>query len=575
MLRQVLSEEQQRLLTSERECLTELAVALARFEAEADDQATLSKSIRQLDELFLLVVVGEFNAGKSAFINALLGEAILEEGVTPTTTRIQVLKHGPRGRNPLEKGLDEVSWPAPLLSQINIVDTPGTNAIHREHESLTKEFVPRSDLVLFVTSADRPFTESERLFLEGIRDWGKKIVVVVNKIDILESGKDRESVHSFVAANSLKLLGFQPEIFAVSARQALRAKSQAEPVSEPSEFSALEQYIQTKLDEKERVRLKLLNPIGVAIRLVAKYLSSIQTRLDLLGDDLAALRGIEDQLAVYAEDMKREFGFRLSDVDNVLHEFEGRGQEFFDDRMRLARVFDLVNKTRMKADYQRTVVADAPAKIEQRVNEVIDWMVSSELRQWRHVTEHLSERRARHAERIVGKSATAFDHDRSRLVETVGREAQRVVDGYDRESEANRMAEGVQMAVAGTALVEVGAIGLGTIVTLIATSTLADVTGIVAASAMAVVGLFVIPARRRKAKRELREKISAMRARLTRALKTQFESEQQRSLRRIDEAVAPYSRFVRAEQGKLVESRHEFSGIQDRLKVLKAGIEEL
>ena len=70
------------------------------------------------------------------------------------------------------------------------MDTPGTNAVLREHEALTREFVPRSDLVLFVTSADRPFTESERAFLEAIRDWGKKIVVVVNKIDILETEDD-------------------------------------------------------------------------------------------------------------------------------------------------------------------------------------------------------------------------------------------------------------------------------------------------------------------------------------------------------------------------------------------------
>ncbi len=573
MLKHALTGEQERFLVGERECLAELGLALARFEAEAEDQSILQKSIRLLDELFLLVVVGEFNAGKSAFINALLGEAILEEGVTPTTTRIQVLKHGPRGRNPREKGIDEVTSPSPLLTQLNIVDTPGTNAIHREHEALTKEFVPRSDLVLFVTSADRPFTESERAFLEGIRDWGKKVVVIINKIDILETSEDRQSVRRFVAANSQKLLGFEPEIFAVSARRALRAKGGSAPLDEGGELAALERYIQTRLDEKERVRLKLLNPIGVASRLLAKYLSSIRARLDLLQGDLAALRDIEGQLAVYAEDMKREFGFRLADVDNVLHEFEGRGQEFFDDRMRLARIFDLVNKSRMKADYQKIVVADAPAKIEERVNEVIDWMVASELRQWRNVTEHLSEKRARHADRIVGKTATAFEYDRSRLIETVGRDAQRVVDGYDREAESNRMAEGVQMAVAGAALVEVGAIGLGTIVTLIATSTLADVTGVVAAGAMAVVGLFVIPARRREAKRELHEKIAEMRAQLTIALKGQFEGEQQRSLRRIDEAVAPYSRFVRSEQGKLVAAQHELSGIDERLKVLKAGIE--
>ena len=80
-----------------------------------------------------------------------------------------------------------VTAPVELLRDLNIVDTPGTNAIHREHERLTREFVPRADLVLFVTSADRPFTESERAFLESIRDWGKKIVVVVNKADIFET----------------------------------------------------------------------------------------------------------------------------------------------------------------------------------------------------------------------------------------------------------------------------------------------------------------------------------------------------------------------------------------------------
>ena len=54
--------------------------------------------------------------------------------------------------------------------------------------------MPRSDLVLFVTSADRPFTETERAFLEQIRGWGKKIVVVINKIDILESDAQVEEV---------------------------------------------------------------------------------------------------------------------------------------------------------------------------------------------------------------------------------------------------------------------------------------------------------------------------------------------------------------------------------------------
>ena len=59
--------------------------------------------------------------------------------------------------------------------------------------------MPRADLVLFVTSADRPFTETERAFLERIRDWGKKIVVAINKVDILESEQEVDQVRAFVA----------------------------------------------------------------------------------------------------------------------------------------------------------------------------------------------------------------------------------------------------------------------------------------------------------------------------------------------------------------------------------------
>ncbi|HEY9422434.1 MAG TPA: dynamin family protein, partial [Thermoanaerobaculia bacterium] len=188
MLRRILNRNQDELLAENRRLVADLQTVLARFDASADDQATLRRSAQQLDELFLLVVAGEFNAGKSAFINALLGSKVLEEGVTPTTTHVHIIKHGPTvERLPLEEALDVVTAPVELLQDINIVDTPGTNAIHREHEAITREFVPRSDMVLFVTSADRPFTESERAFLQGIRDWGKKIVVVVNKIDILET----------------------------------------------------------------------------------------------------------------------------------------------------------------------------------------------------------------------------------------------------------------------------------------------------------------------------------------------------------------------------------------------------
>src|SRR3984893_10782016 len=95
MLRRILNKEQGELLAEDRRLLADLQQALARFDAAAEDQETLKRSALQLDELFLLVVAGEFNAGKSAFINALVGSPLLAEGVTPTTTRIQLLRYGP------------------------------------------------------------------------------------------------------------------------------------------------------------------------------------------------------------------------------------------------------------------------------------------------------------------------------------------------------------------------------------------------------------------------------------------------------------------------------------------------
>ena len=581
MLRQILTKQQDEILTEERRQLSQLRVVLARFDVAPEDQATLERSIRQLDELFVLVVVGEFNAGKSAFINALLGQPVLEEGVTPTTTSIHLLKHGATSRREVvASAMEVITAPVDLLREINIVDTPGTNAIQREHEAITQEFVPRSDMVLFVTSADRPFTESERAFLERIRGWGKKVVVIVNKIDILDSPEDVAQIEAFIAENARVLLGLAPEIFPVSARNALRAKQTETPgdsdsLMADSRFEALEGYILATLDEEGRVRLKLLNPLGVGLHLEEKYLDVIDQRLGLLKDDLITIQDIDSQLLVYKQDITRDFRYRLAEVENVLHGFENRGNEFFDETMRLARIFDLINKTKLKADFERQVVADVPQLIEQRVTEVIDWMVSSDLRQWQAVMDHLAHRQAEHADRIVGQVGGSFDYDRSRLLDTVGRAAQEAVESYDPEAEAIRLSESVQMAVASTALVEVGAIGLGALVTLLATTTLADVTGILAASAVAVLGLFIIPARRRRAKQELRLKIAEMREQLMTAMTGQFERELERSLRRINEAIAPYTRFVRAERDRLTDTRTELTAIGEEMGRLRARIEAL
>lgn len=574
---QILNDKQENLLTDARDLLNQLRVALVEFGAAPQDYETLGQSIRQLDELFLLVIVGEFNAGKSAFINALLGQKVLKEGVTPTTTQINVLRYGENQERIIEtEHLHRLMAPVQLLSEISIVDTPGTNAIIREHEAITAQFVPRSDLVLFVTSADRPFTESERAFLEQIREWGKKVVIVLNKIDLFQNADDLLQVQTFIAENARALFGVTPEIFPVSSRLALRAKQGEPGFWQESRFEALETYIRTTLDEKSRLRLKFLNPLGVGEHLVDKYLDVIEGRLDLLKADFSTLDDVEAQLEVYKEDMQRNFNFRMSDIEKILYEMEQRGQDYFDETLRIGRLFDLVNRSRIQTEFEQRVVADTPQRIEGRVDELIDWLVDSDLRQWQAVMEHLAERRRQHRERIVGDAAGGtFHSERERLIEAVGRQAQRVVETYDKTYEAQTLADGAQTAVAALAAVEVGAVGLGTLIAILATTVTADITGILLASVVAVLGLFVIPARRRQAKTEMREKIADLRVRLINSLRVQFEREIERSLQKIQEAIGPYSRFVRAERQKNEGVQTGLADLQSGIARLKGQVEDL
>jgi hypothetical protein len=116
------------------------------------------------------------------------------------------------------------------------------------------------------SSSPRPIgrsPESERLFLATIRDWGKKIAIVVNKVDIFSKGSELEDVLTFVRNGARDLLGFDPTVLPVSARLAQKAKHGEPSLWATSRFEALEQYLRDTLDARSRFGLKLANPLGV------------------------------------------------------------------------------------------------------------------------------------------------------------------------------------------------------------------------------------------------------------------------------------------------------------------------
>jgi small GTP-binding protein len=570
----ILNQEQEELLKHTRDVLARLRDVLADVGASDDDREALADSIRQLDEFFLLVIAGEFNSGKSALINALIGQRLLQEGVTPTTSQIHVLHYGEQtSRAPREQGVWTHRAPVEILQNINIVDTPGTNAIMREHEALTTEFIPRSDLVLFVTSADRPFTESERVFLTRIRNWGKKIVLVINKIDILPQEQDLEEVVTFVRDAGQRLVGDIAALFPVSAKLAMRAKSGQPQLWEASRFAALESYIVNTLDDEGRFRLKILNPLGVGQRLLGEYLTVSEANLALLKDDAQLLDDIERQTTYYNEDMQRNFQARLGEIDNILYEMEKRGNAFFDETIRFGRIPDLIRSSDVQRRFEEEVVDKTPDKLEQRINELVDWMVEQDLRQWTAVADHLARRKQATAERIVGPREGTLAYDRQRLIDSIGTATRQAIASFDKERESAELAESARTAVVNTGLAGVG-VGLGVAIAAAAHLVWLDVTGIVAAVGAATLGLLILPARRRRAKNDLAEKLADLRQRLMSSLRDQFEREMRRSGQRVQDTIAPFARFVRAENDKLEQEYAELTELEAHIAGLKRQLEE-
>ncbi len=583
MVKAVLQERQRALLQQERQIANELQACLAGFEGADAYASTLSQVTSSLDDLFMLVIVGEFNAGKSACINALLRGNVLEEGVIPTTHQVTILRYGEENeRRMREHGILEIDNSAEFLRDISIVDTPGVNAVLREHERLTEEFVPRSDLILFVTSVDRPFTQSERVFMERIRAWGKKVIIILNKIDLLRTPADLEEVLHFVRENCKNLLGFQPEIFPVSALTVQKASNaighEAVELWEKSRFGALESYLFRTLDEIERVRLKLLSPLGVMERLLAQTRDSVEQRANLLAEDARTVSTIDEQLGLYREDMENNFTHRLGEIENIVLAMRNRGDYFFDDTIRLGRILDLIQGGRIREEFEQNVTADSATRIDQAVQELIDWLVEHEHRLWQDVMEYLDRRRqmsVRRDDSMIGSVARQFDYNRRTLLQSVARTAANVVNTYDRDAEAIELSQDLRNAVAQAAIAGASGIGLGAAIVALVGTAAADVSGILAGAVLLGLGLYIIPARRKRAKQDFNDKMEELRTRLHSAMSEQFHKELSNSLSRVQEAITPYTRFVRSEQKKTAAIQEQVTELGRSVMTLKNAIDNL
>ncbi|XP_015892113.3 probable transmembrane GTPase FZO-like, chloroplastic [Ziziphus jujuba] len=319
-----LEDREKQFIDREKSILLEAIKVIQRAAPLMEEVSLLTDAVSQIDEPFLLAIVGEFNSGKSTVINALLGRRYLKDGVVPTTNEITFLRYSKLNSGEEQRcerhpdGQYICYLPAPILKDMNIVDTPGTNVILQRQQRLTEEFVPRADLLLFVISADRPLTESEVSFLRYTQQWKKKVVFILNKSDLYQNASELEEAILFIKENTQKMLNTEHVIlYPVSARSALEAKLSSSPDYgndshwKIRSFYEFESFLYSFLDGStstgmERMKLKLGTPIGIAERLLSSCETLVRQDLRYAKQDLASINDIVDSVKDYALKMESE-----------------------------------------------------------------------------------------------------------------------------------------------------------------------------------------------------------------------------------------------------------------------------
>lgn len=284
--------------------------------ADSVGMVTLARDIRtsripKLEaERFHLVVLGEFNHGKSTFVNSLLGADVLPTGITPTTASLNhvvwgagasarvVLSTGESrllepsqlkdwvtvaGGRSAEVAYVELSYPSELLrNNVVLVDTPGVNDLNEQRAEITYGYVPRADAVVFLLDAGQALKDSEREFLrsrvlEAARD---RLVFVLGKMDLLNA-EERTAVVEYVQKGLAQLVP-NPVVFPLSARDWARGKDPTSGM--PELMGYLERFL-----SRDRAQVILDNAAGDAARTAAYLENNLGVRLTAYSLDLSEL----------------------------------------------------------------------------------------------------------------------------------------------------------------------------------------------------------------------------------------------------------------------------------------------
>ncbi|CAL6331223.1 unnamed protein product [Bathycoccus prasinos] len=602
----VIGEQGERLLNKEREILDDIVNFLETSAPELEEIKLLLDARKGLDELFLIVIVGEFNAGKSSVINAVLGDKFLAEGILPTTNEITVLRYGEsKQRVQSEDGFYNQDIPVDLLKQVSIVDTPGTNVILKRQQRLTEEFVPRADLVLFVLSADRPMTESEVKFLSYIKKWGKKVVFVLNKCDLLETDEDRNEVTKFVRDNAKRLLGVDnAPVIPVAARNALRLKKANASMKEYAEtgFPAFEEYVNSYLGggsgnnksgenrSGEALRLKLATPLNVSELLLSASKQILDAEMSVAETEVAAASGVDEQMNAYKETMVKDASEQVNFVRANVNGAVKRANALVDETLRLENALDLITTYIVGADYselddldvasnssgdsadaasggegnrkkrkkkyskfvkayQSTVLGSADQELKKTVKEFSKWLKRNNDARLSSYLKAVSSRGFDTT--VTASGIKEFLESSEKGAPKINSAAIAVADNSDNEAAAYKLDEEMRSAVYGSLGSSAGALVSAFVLSGFLSSMSEDILAYLLAAAVGYVGILSLPLKRQECKAKIQRAAEALVEDVERELLKELAEEIDATSDRVDQLVAPWEAAARVERARV------------------------
>lgn len=556
-----LTDKQEALIAGERYWLDHLQLELARFSAANDDRVALSHIIRRVDELFMVLVLGESAPYQRAFINLLLGNSLMDQIGAGATRQIQLLKYGLQvERVVVEADVETLAVPSPLLQRASLVYAPAADATYEIREALLRRFAPQADIIFFVVDAAGPLSETELQLLTTLSEWEGEVVVVGLQSDP-------------VAAETT----FPPELRAeIAARLdhaptalflfSLQASADADAATE----SLLQAYITRTLKEPERIRRKLQYPLDISFRLIAKYRQIITARLELLNGDFKTIESFKHQVTAYKEDAVQQSQEPFETVNQSLQALEQRGIEFFTRLFQPAKFFWAIRKSQRDEEFRRIVIADTPATVEAQVLSHLQQLAERGRRPWELAIQKLPARQQLETDPALDRMGSSFNYNRQHLLRTTLHELQKGIDAYDVEAEVRRITLSLQQALAAMTPVAVGAAGIGTVVSHMAATIMQDVMRF-----PTLFKLYTVPFSRTRMRQREQWKFAAMTRQLLGILEDQLYSELEHSDEAIEAAVTPYTRFVYEELSYLNRVSDALTGIAKWLTAIENEIKTI